>query len=53
MNVCTAIYQLSRIDLRNDFFLPILCMLVCVLFEIFVYCYFGEKMKNKVTKLIQ
>ena len=49
----TILTWVSRIDLRHDFFLPILSILFCVLFDTFVCCYIGKIMKNKMNKLIQ
>ncbi|XP_024880048.1 odorant receptor 46a-like isoform X2 [Temnothorax curvispinosus] len=49
--VCSNLYQLSRTTL-NTYFVGIFAYTFCVLVQIFIYCWFGNKLKLMVYKRI-
>lgn len=47
MTLCSNLYQLTKSTLNADHF-PLIIYTACMLTQIFIYCWFGNKVKLKV-----
>jgi len=47
MLTCSNLYQLTKSTLNADHF-PLIVYTSCILTQIFIYCWFGNKVKLKV-----
>ncbi|XP_033220932.1 odorant receptor 46a-like [Belonocnema kinseyi] len=53
MNMCIILYQLSRFSIFSEFSLEMIPVLFTVIVQIFIYCYYGEKVTNKSLTIVE
>ncbi|XP_051153417.1 odorant receptor 67c-like [Leptopilina boulardi] len=47
LNLCTSCFYITKLQYDNTFFLSTICMSISFLFQIFLYCWFGESMSRR------
>ena len=52
IDTCTIIYELSRLSVRDEYFWRFASIFSTVIGQIFIYCYSGEKIRNKVIRYL-
>nr|WCC57608.1 odorant receptor 24.1 [Papilio polytes] len=45
--ICMTIYKIAAIDILSVEFLAMIVYLSCILFQLFIYCYFGTQLKDE------
>lgn len=50
--VCSNLYQMTKSSTVNASYLPLLLYMSCMLTQIFIYCWYGNKVKLKVRVII-
>ena len=50
IDTCTIIYELSRLSVRDEYFWSFASVFASIIGQIFIYCYSGEKIMNKVIR---
>ena len=50
IKTCIIIFELSRLSVRDEYFWRFASIFSTVISQIFIYCYSGEKIMNKVIR---